>query len=189
MENEVGLAFSGTMSRLKVQQLIRRMEEYMKINKVGSEDMVPYAVKYFVEEAATWWRMHQAIDESRRKIAWKEFTKILLGSRLVTPTQRTVTLKRIRACTICGAVGHSYEGHQDKCPYGEEIHSGEECPTAQVTCFTCEGTDHYPAQCQFFIVTQQVVQHQKEGMKKAIQEFKGAPVKKKKKYLSRVQCF
>ena len=161
----------------------------MKINKVGSDDMVPYAVKYLVEEAATWWRMHQAIDESRKKITWKEFTKILLGSRLVTPTQRTVNLKRPRACKICGDVGHSYEGHQDGCPYCEEIHWGEECPTAQVTCFVCEGNNHYPAQCQFFIMTQQVIQQQKEGMKRIIQEFKDAPVKKKKKDLSELQCY
>src|SRR3954467_11232426 len=97
MEYEVGLAFSGAMSRLKVDQWIRSMEEHMKINKVGSEDLVPYAVKYSVEEAATWWKMHQVIDESRRKITWKEFTRILLGSRLVTPTKRTVTRKRPRA--------------------------------------------------------------------------------------------
>src|SRR3954470_8023754 len=100
MEYRVGLAFSGAMSRLKVEQWISSMEEHIKINKVGSEDMVPYVVKYLVEEAATWWRMHQEIDESRRKITWKEFTRILLGSRLVTPMQRTVNLKRICACTI-----------------------------------------------------------------------------------------
>src|SRR3954464_14144974 len=105
MEYGVGISFSGAMSRLKVEQRIRRMEEHMKINKVGGEDMVPYVVKYFVEEAATWWRMHQAIEESRRKITWKEFIKILLGSRLVTPTQRAVTLKRSGACTICGETG------------------------------------------------------------------------------------
>ena len=58
MEYEVGLAFSGAMSRLKVEQWIRSMEDHMKINKVGSEDTVPYAVQYLVEEAATWWRMH-----------------------------------------------------------------------------------------------------------------------------------
>src|ERR1041385_2379253 len=111
MEYGVGLAFSGAMSRLKVEQWIRSMEVHMKLNKVGSENMVPYAVKYLVEEAATWWRMHQAIGESRRKITWKEFTKILSASRLITPMQRTITRKRPRACKICGEVGHSYEGH------------------------------------------------------------------------------
>ena len=161
----------------------------MKINKVGSEDMVPYAVKYLVEEAATWWRMHQAIDGSRRKITWKEFTRILLGSRLVTPTQRTVTLKRPRACKICGETGHSCEGHQDGCPHCEEIHWGEECPTAQVTCFMCEGSDHYPAQCRFFIVTQQVVQHQKEGMEKIIQELKEAPWGRKRRTFAKFSVF
>src|ERR1041385_6388539 len=134
MEYEVGLTFSGAMTRQKVEQWIHNMEEHMENNKVGSEDMVHYAVKYFVEEAATWWTMHQAINESRKKITWKEFTKILLGSRLVTPMQRTITRKRPRACKIYGEEGHSYEGHQDGCPYCEEMHRGEECPTAQVTC-------------------------------------------------------
>src|SRR3954468_21525222 len=121
MEYEVGLAFSGAMSRLKVEQWIRSMEDHMKINKVVSEDTVPYAVKYLVEEDATWWRMHQAIDESRREITWKEFTRILLGSRLVTPMQRTVNLKRPRACAICEETGYSYEGNKDGCPYCEKI--------------------------------------------------------------------
>src|SRR3954464_4779904 len=172
MEYGVGLAFFVAMTRLKVEQWIHHMEEHMEHNKVRIEDMVHYAVKYLVEEAATWWRMHQAIDESQRKITWKEFTRIFLASRLVTPTKRTITLKRPRACIICGETRHSYEGHQDGCPYCEEIHWGEECPIAQVTCFLCEGDDHYPAQCRFFIVTQQVIQHQKEGMKKVIQKLK-----------------
>src|SRR3954465_2257805 len=94
MEYEVGLAFFGAMVKLKVEQWIHNMEEHMELNKVGSEDMVHYAVKYLVEEASTWWRMHKAIDESQRKITWKEFTRILLGSRLVTPTKRTENLKR-----------------------------------------------------------------------------------------------
>ena len=68
MEYEVGLAFSGAMSRLKVEKWIRRMEEHMKINKVGSEDMVPYAIKYLVEEAATWWTIHPATIEARKKL-------------------------------------------------------------------------------------------------------------------------
>src|SRR3954466_15735050 len=137
MEYGVELAFFGAMSRLKVEQWIRSMEEHMKINKIGSEDMVPYAVKYLVKGAATWWIMHQVIDESRRKITWKEFTRILLGSRLFTPTQRTTNIKRPRACTICGEEGHSYDGHQDRCPCCEETHWGEECPTTRVTCFMC----------------------------------------------------
>src|ERR1041385_6710312 len=111
MEYEVGLTFSEAMTRLKVAQWIHSIEDHMKTNKAGSEDTVPHAFKYLVEEAATWWRMHQAIDESRRKITWKEFTRNLSGSRLVTPMQRTITRKRPRACKICGEVGHSYEGH------------------------------------------------------------------------------
>src|ERR1041385_7095748 len=126
MEYVAGLSFSWAMTRLKVEKWIHNMEEHMDLNKVGSEHMVHYAVKHFVGEAATWWTMHQAINESRKKITWKEFKNILLGSRLVTPMQRTVTRKRPRACKICGEIGHSYKGHQDGCPYCEEIHRGEE---------------------------------------------------------------
>src|SRR4051812_31578968 len=100
MEYEVGLTFSCEIPRLKVEQWIHNMEEHMELKKVGRDDMVHYVVKHFVEEAATWWRMHQAINESRRKITWKDFTKILLGFRLVTPMQRAVNLKRPRACKI-----------------------------------------------------------------------------------------
>ena len=133
--------------------------------------------------------MHQAINESKREITWKEFTNIFLASRLVTPMQRTITRKRPRACKICGELGHSYEGHQDACPYCEEIHLGEECPTAQVTCLVCEGTDHYPVQCHLYTMTQQVIQQQKEWMKKIIQEFKEAPVEEERKNLSEIQCY
>ena len=87
MEYGVGLAFSGAMSRLKVEQWIHNMEEHMERNKVASDDMVDHAVKHLIEEAATWWTMHQAINESRKKIIWKEFTNIFLGSRFVTPMQ------------------------------------------------------------------------------------------------------
>src|SRR4051812_42594194 len=102
MEYEVGLTFSGAMTRRKVEQWIHNMEEHKESNKVGSFHMVLYDVNHFVEEAATWWTMHQAINEPRKKITWKEFTKILLGSHLVTPMQRTVTRKRPRVCKIAG---------------------------------------------------------------------------------------
>src|SRR4051812_22636709 len=117
MEYEVGLTFSAMMTRMKVEQWIHNMEEHMESNKVRSFHMVRYVVKHFEEETATWWTMHQAVNEQRKKITWKEFTNILLGSRLVTPMKRMIKRKRPRACKICGEVGHSYEGHQDGCPY------------------------------------------------------------------------
>ena len=168
MEYGVGLTFSGAMSRLKVEQWIRSMEEHMEHNKVGSEDMVHYAINYLVEEAATWWRMHQAIDESRRKITWKEFTRILLGSRLVTPTQRTVNLKKKEVmkkviqelkeasmmkkkkdisqiwCYRCRDMGH----YTDMCPERKEAPVRKEMKDiSQIQCYRCRNMGHYSNMC------------------------------------------
>ena len=62
MEYVVGLPFSGAMTRLKLEQWIHNMEEHMEHNKVGSEDMVHYVVKHFIEGE---------INESKREITWK----------------------------------------------------------------------------------------------------------------------
>ncbi|XBJ26862.1 hypothetical protein VPH35_004213 [Triticum aestivum] len=79
-------------------------------------------------------------------------------------------MKMHRACKICGEIGHTDKEHQDGCPYCEASHLGEECPTTRVTCFMCEGTNHNPAQCRLLTTTQEVVQQQRKGMKKAVQE-------------------
>lgn len=97
-------------------------------------------------------------------------------------------MKMHRACKICGEIGHTYKEHQDGCPYCESSHLGEECPTTQVTCFMCEGTNHNPAQCRLLTTTQEVVQQQKKGMRKAIQECMAASMKKRKQDLAQVTC-
>ena len=56
----------------------------------------------------------------------------------------------VRACKICGEIGHSSQEHQDGCPNCEKTHLPGECLTLRVTCFICEGMDHSPAQCSFF---------------------------------------
>ncbi|XBJ11826.1 hypothetical protein VPH35_016461 [Triticum aestivum] len=96
-------------------------------------------------------------------------------------------MKMHRACKICGEIGHTDKEHQDGCPYCEASHLGEECPTTQVTCFMCEGTNHNPAQCRL-LTTTQVVQQQRKGMKEAIQEFMAAPMKKRKKRRYAKKC-
>ena len=55
-------------------------------------------------------------------------------------------------------------------------HPAEECPTRQVTCFLCEGTTHYPAQCHIYPKVQENSNQQKEAMKEALRESLEEPV-------------
>jgi hypothetical protein len=87
-------------------------------------------------------------------------------------------MKKSCACKICGEIGHTHKEHKDGCLHCEENHPAEECPTWQVTCFICEGTDHYPAQCHIYPMVQQTVQKHKEGMKEALREGMKEPVTK-----------
>ena len=68
--------------------------------------------------------------------------------------------------------------HKDGCPHCEENHPAEECPTRQVTCFLCEGTTHYPAQCHIYPVVHQTIKQQKEAKKEALKESLEDPVMK-----------
>ncbi|KAE8770868.1 hypothetical protein D1007_57314 [Hordeum vulgare] len=74
------------------------------------------------------------------------------------------------ACKICGEIGHTQEEHKDGCTHCEENHPAEECPSSQVTCFLCEGTTHYPAQCHIYPKVQQVVKQQKDAMKETLKK-------------------
>src|ERR1041385_1173439 len=96
----------------------------------------------------------------------------LLRSRFVTRTRKASIndLKKPCACKICGEIGHTHEEDQEECPHCEESHPAEECPTRQVTCFLCEGTTHYPAQCNLYPMVHKVIQQHKEGMKEALRK-------------------
>ena len=99
----------------------------------------------------------------------------LLRSRLIQkPCDRK--MKKPCACKICGEIGHTHEEHKDGCPHCEGNHPAEECPTRQVTCFLCEGTTHYPAQCQIYPKVQEITKQQKEAMKEALRESLKEPV-------------
>ena len=74
-------------------------------------------------------------------------------------------MKKPCACKLCGEIGHNHKEHKDECPHCEESHPDEECPTRQITCFLCEGTTHYPAQCHIYPMVQRSVQEKKETMK------------------------
>src|SRR3954470_23075650 len=78
------LMFSGVMTRLETEQWIQNMEDHVKDNSVGRNDMVQYALQYFAKGVATWWRMYQAINGRQGEITWEEFKLTLLRSRLFT---------------------------------------------------------------------------------------------------------
>ncbi|KAE8778576.1 hypothetical protein D1007_48475 [Hordeum vulgare] len=79
-------------------------------------------------------------------------------------------MKKPCACKICGEIGHTQEEHKDGCTHCEENHPAEECPSSQVTCFLCEGTTHYPAQCHIYPKVQQVVKQQKDAVKETLKK-------------------
>ncbi|KAE8793762.1 hypothetical protein D1007_31598 [Hordeum vulgare] len=113
--------------------------------------------------------MHHAIQGFSGAETWEEFKKTLLRSRLIqkcydNPKEKTC------ACKICGEIGHTQEEHKDGCTHCEENQPAEECPSSQVTCFLCEGTNHYPTQCHIYPKVQQVFQQQKEAMNETLKK-------------------
>ena len=155
------LILSRKMSHVDTKKWIEKVEEKMKGVSVTDEKMVGYATQFHGQDAMPWWEMHKNIDNNQGKISWEEFKVVLLQCHLVThvtKTQEDVVIKTI-ACKVCGDIGHTYNEHLDQCPYCDVSHPGEICPTSQVTCFLCEGTNHIPAQCQLYSVVQNVNHH------------------------------
>src|SRR6187401_1761570 len=104
-------------------------------------------------------------DVMEQKVAWKT----LLRFRLIRKHGDNPK-KKLCACRTCGEIGHTQEEHKDECPNCEGSHLAEECPTRQITCFLCEGTTHYPAQCHIYSMVQRTVQQKKEAMEEALEE-------------------
>ncbi|KAE8802928.1 hypothetical protein D1007_21283 [Hordeum vulgare] len=88
------------------------------------------------------------------------------------PLREQLDLKEEKtcACKICGEIGHTQEEHKDGCTHCEENYPAQECPSSEVTCFLCEGTTHYPAQCHIYPKVQQVVKQQKDAMKETLKK-------------------
>ncbi|KAE8796223.1 hypothetical protein D1007_28734 [Hordeum vulgare] len=157
------------MTQLEAEIWIQNMENHFGSNLISRKYEVEHALQYFTQSAAIWWKMHHAIQGFSGAESWEEFKKTLLRSRLIhkcydNPKEKTC------ACKICGEIGHTQEEHTDGCTHCEENHPAEECPTSQVTCFLCEGTTHYPAQCHIYPKVQQVVKQQKDAMKETLKK-------------------
>ncbi|KAE8813215.1 hypothetical protein D1007_09725 [Hordeum vulgare] len=157
------------MTQLEVEIWIQNMENHFGSNLISRKYEVEHALQYFTQSVAIWWKMHHAIQGFSGAETWDEFKKTLLRSCLIqkfydNPKEKTC------ACKICGEIGHTQEEHKDGCTHCEENHPAEECPSSQVTCFLCEGTNHYPTQCHIYPKVQQVVQQQKEAMKETLKK-------------------
>ncbi|KAE8780643.1 hypothetical protein D1007_46188 [Hordeum vulgare] len=157
------------MTQLEADIWIQTMENHFGSNLISRKYEVEHALQYFTQSAAIWWKMHHAIQGFSGAETWDEFKNTLLRSRLIqkcydNPKERTC------ACKICGEIGHTQEEHKDECTHCEENHPAEECPSSQVTCFLCEGTTHYPAQCHIYPKVQQVVKQQKDVVKETLKK-------------------
>ncbi|KAE8777424.1 hypothetical protein D1007_49785 [Hordeum vulgare] len=169
MEYEAGLVVSGPMTQLEAEIWIQNMENHFGSNLISRKYEVEHALRYFTQSAAIWWKMHHAIQGFSGAETWDEFKKTLLRSRLIRKCYDNPK-ENICACKICGEIGHTQEEHKDGCTHCEENHPAEECPSSQVTCFLCEGTTHYPAQCHIYPKVQQVVKQQKDTVKETLKK-------------------
>ncbi|KAE8820399.1 hypothetical protein D1007_01542 [Hordeum vulgare] len=152
------------MTQLEAEIWIQNMENHFGSNLISRKYEVEHALQYFTQSAAISWKMHHAIQGFSGAKTWDEFKKILLRSRLIRKCYDNLKEKTC-ACKICGEIGHTQEEHKDGCTHCEENHPAEECPRGQVTCFLCEGTTHYPAQCHIYPKVQQLVKQQKDAVK------------------------
>ncbi|KAE8769073.1 hypothetical protein D1007_59389 [Hordeum vulgare] len=157
------------MTQLEAEIWIQNMENHFGSNLISRKYEVEHALLYFTQSAAIWWKMHHAVQGFSGAETWDEFKNTLLRSRLIqkgydNPKEKTC------ACKICGEIGHTQEEHTDGCTNCEENHTAKECPSSQVTCFLCEGTTHYPAQCHIYPKVQQVVKQQKDAVKETLKK-------------------
>ncbi|KAE8797572.1 hypothetical protein D1007_27225 [Hordeum vulgare] len=157
------------MTQLEVDIWIQNMENHFGSNLISRKYEVEHTLQYFTPSVAIWWKMHHAIQGFSGAETWDEFKKTLLRSRLIQKCYENPKEKTC-ACKICGEIGHTQEEHKDGCTHYEENHPAEECPSSQVTCFLCEGTTHYPAQCHIYPKVQQVVKQQKDAVKETLKK-------------------
>ena len=113
--------------------------------------------------------MYQTINGWQGVTTWKEFKWTLQRSRLVSQKLKPYGKDMKKPCAYkpCEEIGHN------NC---EGSHPAEECPTRQITCFLCEGTTQYPAQCHIYPMVQRTVQQKKEVMEGALMEILEEPV-------------
>ncbi|KAE8796564.1 hypothetical protein D1007_28465 [Hordeum vulgare] len=169
MSYEARLVVCGPSTQLEAEIWIQNMENHFGSNLISRKYEVAHALQYFTQRVDIWWKMHHAIQGFSGAETWDEFKNTLLRSRLIQKSYES-PMKKPCACKICGEIGHTQEEHKDGCTHCEENHPAEDCPSSQVTCFLCEGTTHYLAQCHIYTRVQQVAKEQKSVMKETIKK-------------------
>ena len=77
-------------------------------------------------------------------------------------------LGKVKVCRRCGEEGHYSNQCTVKCPNCDEDHLPENCLTTKVTCFLCEGNDHFPRECSLNQVITKSVELQQRILRAAV---------------------
>jgi hypothetical protein len=113
--------------------------------------------------------MQQVLDDYSRIV--QMMSQILVNTNHSPPQNdhgskepRDDTEMTLRACKVCGEIGHTSKQCCEQCPYCDTSHPIGECLMAQVTCFLCDGINHVPIECYLYPMVQQMKQQAKDGL-------------------------
>jgi hypothetical protein len=81
---------------------------------------------------------------------------------------RDDTEMTLRASKRCGEIGHMSKECREQCPYCDASHPYGKCPTAQITCFLCDGINHVPAECYLHPMVQRMNQQANDGLRRML---------------------
>ena len=101
--NENGLVFSRPMTQPEAELWTQNIEDHFRKNLIARKYEVQYALQHLTKSAATWWKMHQAIQGCNGAKGWEESKKTLLKSRLIQKHGDNPK-KKPCACMICGEI-------------------------------------------------------------------------------------
>jgi hypothetical protein len=119
--------------------------------------------------------MHQVLDDHSRIV--QMMSQILASTNNSLPQNdhggkepRGDAEMTLRACKICGEIGHTSKECHEQCPYCDTSHPIGECPMAQVTCFLCGGINHVPTECKLYPTVQRMNQQAKDGLRQLLEK-------------------
>jgi rubrerythrin len=131
----------------------RMVEIHTRLMRVMTQDMVNRDSKKLPP------RMQQVLDDHSSIV--QMMSQILARTNNNLP-QNNLGSKEprgdaeitLRACKICGEIGHTSKECHEQCPYCDMNHPIGKCPMAQVTSFLCNGINHVPVECKIYPMVQ-----------------------------------